>query len=262
MIFDTHAHYDDHAFDEDREELLSGLSESGIGAVVDVCADMDDLDRILALAERFKTVYASVGVHPSNVASLNEDHMELLKRACDNPKVVAVGEIGLDYHYRLEDDPSETDPPRDVQKKWFIRQLELAKETGMPVIIHSRDATADTLEIMRDAHSHGITGVIHCFSGSAETAKEYLKMGYYLGIGGVITFKNGRVLREVVEVSPMEKLVIETDCPYLAPVPHRGKRNDSRYLPLVVGAIAEIKGISADEVINITEENAKRLYRL
>ena len=262
MIFDTHAHYDDPAFDADRDELLSGLSDNGICAVVDVCADIDDVEKVLALAGAYPSVYASVGVHPSNVAVLDEDRMAFMKEACRDPRVVAVGEIGLDYHYRLENDPSETDPPRNVQKKWFERQLVLAEETGLPVIIHSRDASADTLEIMRDAHARGITGVIHCYSGSAETAQEYLKMGYFLGIGGVITFKNGRVLREVVASSPIEQLVLETDCPYLAPEPHRGRRNDSRYLPLVVNAVAEIKGISEDEVLRVTEENARRLYRL
>ncbi len=262
MIFDTHAHYDDPAFDADRDELLSGLNGNGIGTVVDVCADIDDVEKVLTLAKRYPGVYASVGVHPSNVTVLDEEKMASLKEACADPRVVAVGEIGLDYHYRLEEDPSETDPPRDVQKKWFERQLTLAQETGLPVIIHSRDASADTLDIMRGAHSRGITGVIHCYSGSVETAKEYLKMGYFLGIGGVVTFKNGRVLREVVKESPIEQLVLETDCPYLAPEPHRGRRNDSRYLPLVVSAIAQIKGISEDEVVRITEENARRLYSM
>lgn len=262
MIFDTHAHYDDPRFDGDREEVLTSLAAAGVGCVVDIGASFSGLTQVLALAERYPFVYAALGVHPSEVAELTETDMERLKHLAGNPKVVAIGEIGLDYHYRMEEQPQETDPPREVQKKWFLRQLALAKELGLPVVIHSREAAQETLQIMRDAHRDGITGVIHCFSGSAETAAEYLKMGYYLGIGGVLTFKNGKVLREVVRTAPLEQLVLETDCPYLAPDPHRGERNDSRFLPLVVRAVAQIKGIREEEVISVTERNARQLYGL
>ncbi|MBR4530439.1 MAG: TatD family hydrolase [Lachnospiraceae bacterium] len=262
MIFDTHAHYDDHRFDEDRDAVLTGLRARGVGCVVDIGASYGGLGEVLAIAERYPFVYAAVGVHPSEVAELTEAHMDRLRELAAHERVVAVGEIGLDYHYRQEEDPAETDPPREVQKKWFLRQLDLARELDLPVVIHSRDAAKDTLAIMRQAHADGITGVIHCYSGSVETAREYLAMGYFLGIGGVLTFKNGRTLREVVEIAPLTQLVLETDAPYLAPEPHRGKRNDSGYLPLVVRELARIKGVSEEEVIRVTEENARRLYRM
>lgn len=262
MIFDTHAHYDDPRFDADRDTILMNLASAGVGCVVDVSAEFSGIDRVLALADRYPFVYASVGVHPSDTALLTEGKMDILREYAANAKVVAVGEIGLDYHYRLETDPGEADPPREVQKKWFRRQLQMAEELNLPVIIHSRDASQDTLQIMREAHASGITGVIHCYSGSAETAREYLKMDYYLGIGGVVTFKNGKTLREVVREAPLEKLLLETDCPYLAPEPHRGQRNESGYLDLVAEEIARIKGIDKETVIGTTAENAERFYHI
>ena len=292
MIFDTHAHYDDPRFDGDRDIILNELAGRGIGTVVDVSASFEGIEGVIALAERYPFLYATVGVHPSEVAELTEEHMAKMAEWAKHPRVVAIGEIGLDYHYLKEErseEPDtvrsvedarlrdrfrteenrdkdaltkETDPPRDLQKKWFRRQLALAKELDLPVVIHSRDASQDTLDIMREAHRDGITGVIHCFSGSVETAKAYLKMGYYIGVGGVVTFKNGRTLREVVRITPIEQILIETDCPYLAPEPYRGKRNDSRYLPYVVRAIAEIKELDEETVIRVTEENARRVYRL
>ncbi len=262
MIFDTHAHYDDPRFDGDRGEILDGLAAAGVGTVVNISVSFSGIAEVIALAERYPFLYASVGVHPSEVSGLTEDYMAQMAEMARDPKVVAIGEIGLDYHYRMEAHPEETDPPRELQKKWFIRQLALAKELDLPVVIHSRDAAQDTLDIMRRAHADGITGVIHCFSGSAEIAKEYLRMGYYIGVGGVVTFKNGKTLREVVRITPPDQLLLETDCPYLAPEPHRGERNDSRYLPLVVRAIAEIKGIPEEEIIRVTEENAEKMYRI
>ncbi len=262
MIFDTHAHYDDPRFDADRDEVLRDLARCGVGTVVDICAELDDIAPVLRLAESYPFVYAAIGIHPSGVPGLNEDAFDRLEQAAKGERVVAIGEIGLDYHYRSETDPSETDPPRELQKKWFVRQLALAKKLSLPVVIHSRDASEDTLSIMRGAHRDGIPGVIHCFSGSVETAREYLKMDYYLGIGGVLTFQNAKTLREVVKAAPIEQLVLETDCPYLAPSPHRGERNDSRFLPLVVSAIAGLKEMTEADVISITEENARRLYRL
>lgn len=254
MIIDTHAHYDDEAFDEDRDQLIRGFAENGIEMVVNVGAGIETSKRTLELVEQYENVYGAVGVHPDGVQDLTEADMEWLKSVSGREKIVAIGEIGLDYYW----DTAE----RQTQKKWFVRQLGLAREVGLPVIIHSREAAADTLEIMKAEKSEEIGGVIHCFSYGVEMAREYLKMGFFLGIGGVLTFKNGRRLKEVVEYAPMESLVLETDSPYLTPVPYRGKRNNSNYLPLVVEELAKIKGLSAQEVIDITRENALRLYRL
>ena len=253
-IVDTHAHYDDEAFDGDRKELLSGLRSHGIGTVVNIGASMASCRTTLALAAEYPFIYAAVGVHPNETGELSEGDMDWLKAAAKEKKTVAIGEIGLDYYW--------DEPDREIQKKWFVRQLELAKETGLPVVIHSRDAAKDTLDIMKSEH-HGETGgVIHCFSYGVEIAKEYLDMGYYLGIGGVLTFKNAKKLKEVAEYAPLSRLVLETDSPYLAPVPDRGKRNSSLELPYVVKALAEIRGITPEEVIRATAENARKLYRL
>lgn len=254
MIFDTHAHYDDEAFDEDREELLSGLFNHGIEAVTNVGASIKSSKSTLALAEKYPHVYGAIGVHPNETAELDEDSINWLKSQSSHEKIVAIGEIGLDYYW--------DEPERETQKIWFIRQLDLAKQVKLPVIIHSRDAAKDTLDIMKAEGGRDTGGVIHCFSYGKEIAREYLNMGYYLGIGGVITFKNAKKLKEVVEYMPMEQLVLETDCPYLAPSPNRGKRNSSLNLPYVVQEISAIKGISEEEVIEITSRNAKKLYRL
>ena len=254
MIFDTHAHYDDRQFDEDREILISSLSKAGIGGVVNIGADMASSERALGLAHKYDFIYAAVGVHPSEVEELDEEAMERLKSWTADERCVAVGEIGLDYHW--------PDPSPEIQKKWFIRQLDLAREVHLPVVIHSRDAAKDTMDIMHSEHAEEIGGVVHCFSYSKELAKECVDMGFYIGVGGVVTFKNGRKLREVVEEIPMEKILLETDCPYLSPEPHRGERNSSLNLPYVVKAVADIKGISEEEVIRITEENAKHMYRI
>ncbi len=253
MIFDTHAHYDDTAFDADRDALIKSLPENGIGTVVDVSSDMASVTRVLKLAETYPNIYASVGIIPSECGGLTESDMEWLREMALSDKVVAIGEIGLDYHY--------DEPPRDVQKKWFIRQIALARELDLPIIIHSRDAAQDTLDIVKE-YASDLNGVMHCFSYGVEIAREYLKMGYFLGIGGVVTFKNSRKLKEVVEYMPMEQMVLETDCPYLAPTPHRGERNSSLNLCYVVDAVSEIKGIPPEEVIAVTERNARRLYRL
>ena len=254
MIFDTHAHYDDPAFDEDREQLLASIKETGIGNVVDIGASIDTTRKALELAHKYDFIYAAVGVHPSEVEELTEDNFELLSEWSEDGRCVAIGEIGLDDHW--------PEPGRELQKKWFKRQLNLAREKQLPVVIHSRDAAKDTVDILKEEHAEEIGGVIHCFSYSKETAKECLDMGFYIGVGGVITFKNGKKLREVVEVTPMDKILLETDCPYLAPEPYRGKRNSSLYLPHVVDEIARIKGISTDDVIRITEDNAKTMYNL
>ena len=254
MIFDTHAHYDDEQFDIDREELLGKMQEAGIETIVDVGASIATTKKALELAHRYDFIYAAVGVHPSEVAELDDDSIELLRGLSRDEKCVAIGEIGLDYHW--------PEPEPELQKLWFKRQLNLARQENLPVIIHSRDAAADTLEILRDERAEEIGGVVHCFSYSKEVARECLKMGFYIGIGGVLTFKNARKLVEVMEDTPMDRILLETDCPYLAPEPFRGKRNSSLYLPYVVQKMAEIKGISADEVISITRENARTMYGL
>lgn len=257
MIFDTHTHYDDDQFDEDRETLLLSLAENGVGAIANMGASMRGAKDSVALAKKYPFAYAAVGIHPDHAKELNEEEFSVLKKLAAEEKVVAIGEIGLDYYW----DSTE----REDQKYWFKRQLDLAQELNLPVVIHSRDAAADTLEIMKAAYEASgkkLTGVIHCFSYEVEMAREYLKMGFYLGIGGVATFKNGRKLKEVIEDTPLEKIVLETDCPYLAPVPFRGKRNSSEKLKYVVSAIAELKGITEEEVERITWENACLLYRL
>lgn len=254
MIFDTHAHYDDEAFDEDRDEVLTSLRERGVGTVVNVGASMEGSRRSVNLSEEYEFVYSAVGVHPDEVGELREEDMEWMREQLQKPKVVAVGEIGLDYYWDKEG--------HDLQKKWFLRQLKLAKELKKPVIIHSREAAADTMELLK-ANYHGeMPMVMHCYSYSPEMAAEYLKMGFYLGIGGVLTFKNAKKLKEVVEIAPIERLLLETDCPYLAPVPNRGKRNDSTNIHYVAEELARLKGMTPEEVIRITEENARRFYRI
>ena len=251
MIFDTHAHYDSEQFDEDRETLLASMKEAGVGTIVNVAASYESCFEVPKLAEKYPFMYAAVGVHPDEVGDLNEETFARMKEQFKLDKVVAVGEIGLDYYWDNE--------PHEIQKKWFIRQLDLAMELDLPVMIHSRSAAADTMEIMKE-HGQGLRGIIHCYSYSVEHAREYVKMGYLLGIGGVVTFKNARKLKEVVEEIPLEALVLETDCPYLAPVPNRGKRNSSLNLPLIAEEIAAIKQISCEEVITQTRENARKLF--
>ena len=253
MIFETHAHYDDEQFDEDRDELLLSMEEYGVSTIVNICASYESLRPVTDMALRYPFIYAAVGIHPDNVGSLNDTTFEQMKALFQNDKVVAVGEIGLDYYWDEE--------PREVQKTWFIRQLILAKELSLPVVIHSRDAAADTLSVMKE-YGRGIEGVIHCFSYSREMALEYVKMGYYIGVGGVVTFKNGKKLKEVVEAVPLESILLETDCPYLSPVPNRGKRNTSKNLVYVAEEIAAIKGISYEEVVSQTEKNARKMYKI
>lgn len=253
MIFETHAHYDDEQFAEDRDMLLSSMAENRVGTIVNVGASLSGCRASVELAGKYPFVYAAVGVHPDEAGDLNEETFAWLKAQFDNPKVVAVGEIGLDYYW--------DNAPREVQKYWFIEQLRLAEALDKPVIIHSREAAADTLEIMKE-YAKGLRGIIHCFSYSKELAREYVKMGFYIGVGGVVTFKNAKKLKEVVEELPLQRIVLETDCPYLAPVPNRGKRNSSLNLKYVAEEIAKLKGASAEEVIWQTEQNAKEVYRI
>jgi TatD DNase family protein len=254
MIFETHAHYEDEAFDIDREEILENLPKLGIDYVVNVSSGMKTVDKVLALAERYSYIYGSVGIHPSDSMELNEERFLWLKERAKHTKNVAIGEIGLDYYWDT--------PERGIQKIWFERQMELAKELKLPLIIHSRDAANDTFCMMKEAKVETVGAIIHCFGYGVEQARQYLNLGYYLGIGGVITFTNGKKLKEVVEYAPLEQLVLETDCPYLAPVPYRGKRNNSGYLTYVAQEIARIKNIDYDTVLKVTAENAKRFYKI
>lgn len=251
MIFESHAHYDAEQFDEDRDELLSSMPKQGVGTIVNVGATIRSCVEIVDMAQQYPFIYAAIGVHPDEVGALNEDTFALVKAQAKKEKVVAVGEIGLDYYWDNES--------HDVQKKWFIKQLNLARELKLPVVIHSREAAADTLQIMRE-HAKGLPGVIHCFSYSPEMAREYVKMGFYIGVGGVVTFKNAKKLKEVVEEIPLDRILLETDSPYLAPVPHRGERNSSLYIPHIAEEIAGIKGCSYEEVITQTEKNGCDLF--
>lgn len=253
MIFETHAHYDDSAFDDDRASLVASLPEQGIGRVVNIGASLDSCKRTLELMEAYPFVYGALGVHPSETAELKEASFAWLEEQCRNPKCVAVGEIGLDYYW--------PEPDRETQKKWFIRQLQLARRLQLPVVIHSREAAMDTMEILKEQHAEEIGGVIHCFSYTKETADVFLKMGFYIGVGGVVTFKNAKKLKEAVEHIPMDRIVVETDCPYLAPEPNRGKRNSSLNIPYVIKEIARIKELPPKEVEAITWQNAEKLYR-
>lgn len=251
MIFDTHAHYDDEAFDDDREKLLERMQNRGVEYIVNVGASPASCKTTIGLVRRFPYVYGALGYHPNEVAELTEEDYKWLERSINKPKIVAVGEMGLDYHWNDN---------RDVQIAAFERQMDIARDAELPIIIHSREAAQDTYEVMKAAKADEIGGIVHCFSYGKEMAEKFMDMGFYLGIGGVITFKNAKKLVEVVEYMPMDKMVIETDCPYMTPEPNRGKRNDSFYLPYVVNKIAEIKGLSPAEVIDITSDNAKDLY--
>ncbi len=248
-IIDTHAHYDDEQFDKDREKLLTILPEVGIELVVNVGASIESSKTTIALTKKYPHVYGAVGVHPSNTEELNEENFQWLSQAARQEKIVAVGEIGLDYYY--------DEPDRQIQKKWFERQIELAENMGLPIIIHSREAARDTYEIMKANHCENIGGVVHCFSYSVEMAKLFLDMGFYLGLGGVVTFKNAKTVKEVASYVPLDRIVLETDCPYLSPVPYRGKRNSSMNLPYVIETIAQIKEITEEEVRRATNEKVQ-----
>ena len=245
MIFDTHAHYDDEAFDTDRDELLKDMWKNGVEFVVNVGASIESSKKTLKLAETYSFIYAAIGVHPSETGEMTEEDIVWLERKAADSKVTAIGEIGLDYYWK--------EPDKDIQKKWFERQLWLAGRVKLPVIIHSRDAAKDTLEILKSWKKDKTAGVIHCYSYTKESAREYLDMDYYFGIGGVVTFKNARKLTEAVSYIPMNRILLETDCPYLAPEPYRGKRNQSSYIDYVAQKISEIKQISKEEVLRSEE---------
>ncbi len=273
QIFDTHAHYDDKAFDEDRDELLDGallkelnleyetaddkLEEKKyrVSNVVNIGCSIKSSITSSEMSKKYDYMYSVVGVIPHHVDGMTEEDIDTLRNlAKENNKVVAIGEIGLDYYY--------DEPVRDLQKVWFVRQMELARELGLPIVIHSREAAQDTVELMKAAKASEIGGVVHCYSYSEEISREFLKMGFFFGIGGVITFKNSKKLRRAVASIPLESIVLETDSPYLTPSPNRGKRNDSRYLPYVIHEIAKIKDISPEEVAETVYQNALKLYRI
>ena len=255
MIFDTHAHYDDEAFDPDRDSLLASMPAAGVHRIINACASAGSLDVLPGLMEQWPFLYGAAGIHPDDAPLMTTDTAQKIRDLARCPKTVAIGEIGLDYYWH------RTEEEHRLQKTVFRLQMDLAREENLPFMVHSRDAAADTLSIVREYMEKGMAGgVIHCYSYSWEIAQQYLDMGLYLGIGGVVTYKNGRKLKEVVQKAPLSRLLLETDCPYLSPVPYRGKRNCSLNLPLVAEAIAELKGITREEVIKATWENACRVY--
>lgn len=260
MIFDTHAHYDDEAFEADRDLTLTGQYAGGVGRIVNCGANLATSRNSVELARKYNFIYAAVGVHPDDAGELDEEGFRQLRELLHEDKVVAVGEIGLDYHWDKW--------PREVQRAMFVKQWELADEAGLPVVIHSRDAAADTMDIVREMYLRAgeqgrvLKADMHCYSYSAQQADEYLRMGLYFGVGGVVTFKNARKTAEVVSMLPLERILLETDCPYLAPEPFRGRRNRSEYIAYAAEAIARIKGITADEVQEVTYANACRFFGL
>lgn len=253
MLFDTHAHYDDEAFDADRDAVLSAMPQHGVGWIVDPGCTLEASRTAIALADRFSHVYAAVGIHPENCADFTPDAIGALRALAAAPKVVAIGEIGLDYYWA-------ENPPRELQRDVLNRQMELAEELDLPVIFHDREAHADAMAAVR-AHP-GVRGVFHCYSGSVEDAQTLLRLGWLVSFNGAITFKNARRAPEVIAAVPLERMMIETDAPYLTPAPHRGERNDSSYVHLVAEKIAEIKGVSPEEVARVTCENGKRFFRI
>ena len=277
-IFDTHAHLCDAAFDEDREAIIADLGTHGVGAFTEIGFDLPSSRAALALAERYPQVYAAVGFHPDHSDYLRDEDVETLRKMVENDqKIVAIGEIGLDYHYTREGilrraaasgqepDPESlatADPEPEIQKACFRRMLQLARALGLPINVHSREAAQDTYDLIVEEHAYENSGIIHCFGYPVEMAERFVKLGMYVGVGGVVTFKNARKLKEVVERIPIERIVLETDCPYMAPVPKRGTRNDPRNLPYIVEEIAALRQMDPAEVIRITTENAKRVYRI
>ena len=253
MLFETHAHYDDEQFDADRGELLSSLAEGGVGLVVNPSVTAENAKKVLAMAEKYPFFFAAVGVHPENCAHYDEGELAQLHELAQHPKCVAIGEIGLDYYW-------EENPPREFQQRVFREQMALARELHLPVIVHDREAHADSLAVVKEFPE--VKGVFHCYSGSAEIAKELLKLGWMISFTGVVTYKNARKTVEAAEVVPLDRLMIETDAPYMSPVPKRGTRNDSRNLIYIAEKLAEIKGVSTEELIRITEENAKHFFSI
>ena len=253
MLFDTHAHYDDESFDADRDAVLTALPEQGVGLILNPGCDVESSRKAVRYAAAYPHVYAAVGIHPENCGGCTAGDLDAIRALAQLPKTVAIGEIGLDYYWA-------ENPPRDFQQQVLRQQLALARELALPVIIHDREAHADTLAIVREFP--GVTGVFHCFSGSPEMARELLKMGWYLGFDGPVTYKNARRAPEVAAVTPLDRMLIETDSPYMTPVPYRGRRNDSGYVHLVAEKLAEWKGVPVEQLARATLENGKRLFRI
>lgn len=252
-IFDSHAHYDDESFNEDREQVIKELKENGIVGVLNCGASFEGARTSVALADKYDIFYAAVGIHPENALEFNQNVLEELRDMAKNKRVRAIGEIGLDYYY-------EENPPREVQKSVFRAQMKLAEELNLPVVIHDRDAHEDTLNILKEFPK--VKGVLHCFSGSVEFARECLKLGYNIGFTGVVTFKNAKKLVEVAKEVPLDRMLVETDCPYMAPTPFRGKRNRSDYINYIIEKIAKIKGVSEEEISKATINNTKLMLKL
>lgn len=252
MLFDSHVHYNDKKFNEDRDKLLSSMQENNVGLIMNSCSSLEEVPDIFEICEKYPFIYASVGIHPHEAENLTEADMDKLKKYAENPKVKAIGEIGLDYFYDFS--------PRDIQKKWFSRQVDIARELKMPVIIHDRDAHKDCMDILREHHVERAGGVFHCYAGSVEMAKEILDWGMYIAFGGSLTFKKSVRPVEVAKYVPLDRIVIETDCPYLTPEPHRGKRNSSLYIHYVAEKLAQIKGVSVEEIERVTFDNAKKCF--
>lgn len=250
-IFDSHAHYTDKAFNEDRENMLGSLKESGVCGIINCGADIESSVSSVDLASKYDYIYAACGIHPEEADKTPENYIDILRDLAKNEKCVAIGEIGLDYYWRQD--------TKDLQKELFEKQILLSKELDLPIIVHDREAHGDTMEILK---KHRPKGVLHCFSGSPETAAEVLKLGMYIGLGGALTFKNARKAVEVAQMLPLDRLLLETDCPYMAPVPMRGKRNNSGYIPFIAEKVAEIKGIDPQSVLDVTMENTKRLFNI
>lgn len=253
-FIDSHAHLDDERFDEDRDEVIAFLYENDVQIVLNPGSDLNSSKKALALAEKYPFIYAAVGFHPHDSKYMKEEHLDIFKEMAGKKKVIAIGEIGLDYYYDNSD--------RDVQRKWFREQIRLARELDLPYIVHNRDSHEDVLRIMKEEHYEGARGILHCYSGSAELSREFIKLGFYISLGGPVTFKNARVPKLVAKEVPFDKLLIETDSPYLTPEPYRGKRNEPKYVKYVAEEIAKIRNVSLDEVAEKTRENFKRLFNL
>lgn len=254
MIFDTHAHYDDRAFDEDRDKLLSSFRANGIGRVINVSAEPESLERTRALTEKYDFIYGAYGIHPDDIYGITDEVEKRIEELLEGEKCVAVGEVGLDYYHSKEN--------KADQIRWFGYFIDAALRHSLPIIVHSRDAAEDTYNVMKENSAGEAGGVMHCYSYSKEMAKRLLDLGFYFGLGGVATFKNAKKLHEAIEYIPLERMLLETDCPYLAPVPFRGKRNSSLLIPYTVKAISQIKGADEQEVISVTEKNALELFKI
>ncbi len=254
MLIDTHAHLDDVKFDKDRDKLIKNLIQNDVDIVINPGCDVASSVKAISLASKYDNIYAGVGIHPHDAKDVNKETIEILRSLSNKDKVVAIGEIGLDYHY--------DNSPREIQKKWFREQIKLAKDVNLPIIVHDRDAHGDTLDIISDEIDDNLTGVLHCYSGSLELAKRYIDMGFYISFAGPITFKNAKTPKEVAKNIPLDYILIETDSPYLAPEPHRGKRNEPLYVRYVASMIAELRGKTFQEIALKTAQNAKRLFNI